>query len=88
MERGKQRDIPKMRDYLHSDVMLKNNIDVFNDVYEFIDKMIIDRKKLIVSMLNITDKETMQKIEDDCAKHLADDIIEICNKIIHNWKHK
>jgi len=29
----------------------------------------------------------MQKIENDCAKHLADDIIEICNKVIHKWNH-
>jgi len=88
MERSKQRNIPKMRDYLHSDVMLKNNIDVFNDVYEFIDKMVIDRKKLITDMLKISDKDTMDKVEDDCAKHLADDIIEICNKVIHKWNHK
>jgi len=77
-----------MRDYLHSDVMIKDNIQVFNDVYEYIDKMINDRKDLIVKMLRVTDEETIQKIEDDCAKHLADDIINMCNKIIHKWSHK
>ena len=75
------------RDYLHSECLLKDNMKVFDKVYQLIDDLTNERTEVLIKALRITDKEAQNSIEAESSGIYADKLIDLANNIIEEWNH-
>lgn len=74
------------KDYLHSELLSdKRNDRVFQKTYATIDKFARQITKMEQAAFDITDKETISRMEEVNAVLFSDDIIELVNFAIHNF---
>ena len=75
------------QDYLHSDLLQhKSNDKVFQKTYETLDKFARRLTKIETAAFNITDAETIDSLEKINAEFFSEEIIELVNFTIHNFR--
>lgn len=79
-----------MRDILHSNQLRKgNNIKVFDEIYNRIDAIVVERVKMELQAFNIKpDNKIIEDILNSRSEYYYKEIFDIVNLVLNKWNKK